>query len=209
MHIAEGVLSIPVLTIGAAVAVGGLVIGLRHMDERNLASCAIFSAVFFVGSLIHVPIGFANAHLLLCGLLGVMLGWASFPAIFIALLLQAILFQYGGLSTLGVNTFTMGSAAVSSWFVFKCVTALARSKAALFTAGFLSGFIGIAFSSILTAMALAFTDEGFYAAAIALLVAHFPVMLAEGIITAFTVLFVARVKPGLLNLSIPARQPHG
>ena len=46
-------------------------------------------------------------HLILNGLLGMLLGWAAFPSIFVALMLQAILFQYGGITVLGVNTFNM------------------------------------------------------------------------------------------------------
>ena len=66
---------------------------------------AILAAAFFVGSLIHVPIGPSSVHLILNGLLGMLLGWAAFPSIFVALMLQAILFQYGGITVLGVNTF--------------------------------------------------------------------------------------------------------
>ena len=59
--------------------------------------------MFFVGSLIAVPVGPSSVHLLLAGLMGIMLGTATFPAIAIALLLQALLFGFGGLTTLGVN----------------------------------------------------------------------------------------------------------
>ena len=38
----------------------------------------LLGAAFFVASLIHVPIGFSSAHLILNGLLGVVLGWAAF-----------------------------------------------------------------------------------------------------------------------------------
>ncbi len=203
MHISEGVLSAPVLITGAAFACAGIVAGLKHINNDNLVACGVLSAAFFTGSLIHVPIGFANAHLILNGLLGVMLGWAAFPAIFAALLLQAVLFQYGGLTTLGVNTFTMGTAAVVSWYIFRWLYMLWPTRRGLALAAFCGGFLGVCMASLLTALALAFTNEGFRAAAGALFLAHLPVMVIEGLITSFTVVVIARVKPQLL--AIPVR----
>ena len=41
--------------------------------------------------------------LVLNGLMGLMLGWAALPAVFTALLLQAVFFGHGGYTTLGVR----------------------------------------------------------------------------------------------------------
>ncbi|MDE5832374.1 MAG: cobalt transporter CbiM [Desulfovibrio sp.] len=206
MHISEGVLSAPVLLTGGALAAAGVAIGLKKIKDDQIALCGLLSAAFFVGSLIHVPAGPASAHLLLTGLLGVALGWAAFPAIFVALLLQALLFQYGGLTTLGVNTFCMGLAAVLSWLAFRLVYGLWPTMAGLKVAAFCGGFLGAAFGSILAALALIFTDEGFFAAAGILLAAHLPVMLIEGLITMFATWFVARVSPDALSLPHPVNQ---
>lgn len=206
MHIAEGVLSGPVLAGGAILAATGVVIGLRRLSPEQSVLCGVMSAAFFVGSLIHVPVGFANAHLILNGLTGVLLGWAAFPAILVALALQALLFQYGGLTTLGVNAFTMGAAAVASWKVFCWIYKLFPGPWGLKAAAFAGGALGVFFSAFLTALALAFSDEGFQAAAAALFVAHLPVMAVEGFITMFTVGFIAKVKPDMLLLNIPGKQ---
>jgi cobalt/nickel transport system permease protein len=112
VHISEGVLSPAILGLGAALAVCGTAIGLRRLDYDRLMTVAILAAAFFVGSLIHIPIGPSSAHLILNGLLGVILGWAAFPAILVALMLQSVLFQYGGFTVLGVNTFNMAFPAV-------------------------------------------------------------------------------------------------
>lgn len=199
MHISEGILSAPVLLAGGVFAAVGVAIGLKKLKEEKITICALLAAVFFVGSLIHVPIGFANAHLILCGLLGVILGWSAFPAIFIALLLQAILFQYGGLSTLGVNTFTMGGSAVLSWYIYGAFAKFSQTVTIRSVAAFMAGFLGVLFSALLTGCALTFTSEGFMGAAYGLVLAHLPVMVVEGIITALTVGFLAKIKPALLN----------
>ena len=159
----------------------------------------ILSAAFFVGSLIHVPVGFSSAHLILNGLVGVVLGWAAFPAILTGLLLQAALFQFGGLTALGVNAFTMGFSSVLAWYAYKAIIRIWPGPAGIRAAAFCGGALGVALAAALTALALAFTSEGFRAAAQLLLWAHLPVMLAEGLITMFTVAFIHRVRPEMLQ----------
>ena len=198
MHIAEGVLSAPVLATGAALTCAGTAIGLRRIDYDRLVSVGMLTSAFFVASLVHVPVGVSSAHLLGTGLMGVMLGWAAFPAILVALLLQALLFQYGGLVVLGVNASTMGFAAIVAHYAYRGLTAVWPGQRARAGAAFVCGALGVALAGVFTALALAWTDEGFAAAAVALLVAHVPVMLAEGCITMFTVAFLARVRPEIL-----------
>ena len=56
-------------------------------------------------------------------------------------------------------------------------------------------------AGLLTALALAFSDEGFLTAARLIFLAHLPIMLIEGLITMFTVGFIARVRPEMLQLT--------
>ena len=199
MHIAEGVLSPAVLGAGAVLAAVGTAIGLRRLDYDRLMTVGILSAAFFVGSLIHVPVGFSSVHLILNGLVGVLLGWAAFPAILVALLLQALLFQFGGLTVLGVNTFTMGFSSVLAWYCYRGIAHIWPGPAGIRATAFCGGALGVALAAVLTALALAFTSEGFWAAAQLLLLAHLPIMLAEGLITMFTGSFIARVRPEMLQ----------
>jgi cobalt/nickel transport system permease protein len=185
-----------VLLGGAALAVIGTAIGLRKTDQDRIMTVAILSAAFFIASLVHVPIGPANAHLVLSGLLGVMLGWAAFPSILVALVLQAVLFQYGGLTSLGVNTFNMAAPAVLCYIVFRPL--LARSQTYRFAAAFACGFLAVLLSGLLTAASLALSGDMFTTAAGALLAAHLPVMVVEGVITGFAYTFLAKVKPEAL-----------
>ncbi|MFT4301819.1 MAG: cobalt transporter CbiM [Desulfovibrio sp.] len=207
MHIAEGVLSPPILATGYALTAIGTAIGLRRLDYDKLMTVAILAATFFVGSLIHVPIGPSSAHLILNGLLGVLLGWAVFPAILSALALQALLFQYGGIVVLGVNTFTMGFSGLVAWYVFRLLIRIWPGMKGLRAAAFCGGAIGVLGAGLLTALALAFSDEGFLTAARLIFLAHLPVMLVEGLITMFTVGFIARVRPEMLHPSCP-QCPH-
>lgn len=199
MHIAEGILSPAVLGAGAALAAAGTAIGLRKLDYDRLMTVGILSAAFFVGSLIHVPVGFSSAHLILNGLVGVLLGWAAFPAILTALLLQAVLFQFGGFTVLGVNAFTMGFSSVLAWYCYRGIIGIWPGPTGIRAAAFCGGALGVALAAALTALALAFTSEGFQTAAQLLLWAHLPVMLAEGLITMLTVVFIHRVRPEMFQ----------
>lgn len=199
MHISEGVLSPAILGAGAALAACGTAIGLRRLDYDRLMTVAILAAAFFVGSLIHVPVGPASAHLILNGLVGVILGWAAFPAILVALVLQSVLFQYGGLTALGVNAFNMAFPAVLCFYLLRPL--LARPGRMRTVGAFCCGALSVAGAGLLTALSLAFTDEGFVQAARLLFLAHVPVMVVEGIVTVLTVSFLARVRPELLRFA--------
>ncbi|MGD8302282.1 MAG: cobalt transporter CbiM [Desulfobacterales bacterium] len=196
MHISEGVLSGPVLISGGALAAVGTAIGLKKLDYDHIAKAGILSAAFFVASLIHVPIGPANAHLILNGLVGLLLGWAAFPAILVALVLQAMLFQFGGITALGVNTIIMALPAVICYLVFSPFL-LKKSSLALLAA-FACGFLAVALSALILGMALVFTEENFLQVSAIVIAAHIPVMIIEGLITAMCVAFLKKVQPSML-----------
>lgn len=202
MHISEGVLSVPILAAGAALTVAGTYVGLRKLDNANLVTVAILSAAFFVGSLIHVPVGPASAHLILNGLLGAILGWASFPAILVGLLLQAVLFQFGGLTVLGVNTFDMAAPAVICALLFGPM--LRRSGKIRALGAFLCGSVSVLLASLFTAGALALTDEGFLHAATTLVLMHLPIMAIEGGFTMLVVGYLSKALPEIFQARLTA-----
>ncbi len=199
MHISEGVLSAPVLATGALLAAGGAALGLRKMDYERIPGVAVLSSAFFVASLIHVPAGPSNVHLVLNGLAGILLGWMAFPSILVALSLQAVLFQFGGITSLGVNTVIMAAPAVVSFYLFGPL--IRRGHIMSILGGFGAGAAGIGIGSILVAAALVSTGESFAGVAKLIVAAHIPVMVIEGIITAFCVTFLKKVKPEILEVA--------
>jgi cobalt/nickel transport system permease protein len=198
MHISEGVLSAPVLITGAVISATAVGLGLKKMDYDRIPQVAILSSVFFVASLIHVPIGPSSVHLILNGLIGILLGFAAFPAIMVALVLQAVLFQFGGITTLGVNTFNMAFPAVICFYLFSHWVKYENPMVALGSA-FACGFVAVLVGSIMVAISLVFTGESFIGVAKLVVIAHLPVMIVEGILTAFCVGFLRKVKPEILG----------
>ncbi len=207
MHISEGVLSAPVLIGGAALAAGGLARGLKRVHEDDVPKTAVLGAVFFVASLIHVNIGPGSTHLVSSGLIGLFLGWAAFPAVFAGLLLQGILFQFGGLTVLGVNTFIIAfPAALLGVLLRRTVSGERRTAAAV--AAFACGGVSIFLSSLLAALSLYLTGREFSVAAAAIILGNLPVAVIEGLVCAMVAAFLAKVRPGLLaGAVIAAEQP--
>jgi cobalt/nickel transport system permease protein len=103
VHIAD-VLPTPWWVGGFVAAAALLAANARRLADAEVPRLALLSAVFFVASLIHLPIGgITSVHLLLNGLVGLILGRRAVLAIAIGLVLQAALVGHGGYSTLGVN----------------------------------------------------------------------------------------------------------
>ena len=196
MHISEGVLSGPVLITGIALAAAGTSVGLKKLDVDGIAQAGILSASFFVASLIHVPLGPSNVHLILNGIVGLLLGWGAFPVILVALTLQAVLFQFGGITTLGVNTVIMALPAVSCYHLFR--KTIHKKPPVAMIGAFACGAFSVLFSGIIAGLALMFTEESFLEVSAMVVIAHLPVMVVEGIVTTFCVLFLRKVRPSML-----------
>jgi cobalt/nickel transport system permease protein len=189
MHSSEGVLSVPLVAAGWGLAAAGSGAGLRKTAAAKLTETALVSAALFLVALVHVPLGPSSIHLTMLGLAGILLGWSAVPALFLALLLQGMLFQFGGLLSLGVNTTVMGTAALSAFGVWRLFS---RVKPA---AAFASGFIAVMTGAALTTLSLFFSSRDLASTAALMLAANLPLAAVEGVITAFCVFFLQRLLP--------------
>lgn len=202
MHIPEGALSgsslgITVLGAGAALTAIGTAVGLAKLDYARVPRVAMLSAAFFVASLIMVPLGPTYVHPVLNGLMGLILGWAAFPALLVALFLQAAFFQFGGLTTLGVNTFNMAAPAVVCYYLLGRTW---KSDRSALLAAFAAGALGIVLAAALMVSCLLSAGKGFETVSLVVLAADLAVAPIEGLMTGSIVLFLRKVKPELLNV---------
>lgn len=196
MHISEGVLSGPVLAGGAVAAAACAAWGVRKLDGEDLVRTGVLAAAFFAASLVHLPIGPTSIHLVLSGLMGVLLGWAAFPAILVGLVLQALLFQFGGLTVLGVNAVVMGLPAVACGLAARPL--LRRSGPVFAVAAFGCGALSILGSLVLLYVSLVLSGEALAVFAGVFFWAHLALMGIEGAITLFILGFLKRMRPDLL-----------
>ena len=196
MHISDGVLPVAVMIGGYAASAGLAAWSARRIHSRELPKVAVVASALFVASLVHIPFGPTSAHLLLPGLAGALLGPAAFLAIGLALLLQSLLFQFGGLTALGANALMMGiPAMICGWFfqTFKGCTLKRQS-----IVGAVAGAMGTVMAAVVMALMLMAGGEDFFGVAKIALAAHVPVIVIEGVVSGLTIGFLARVQPALL-----------
>ena len=196
MHIADGIVSAPVMIAGFAVTAGLAALTTRHLETEEIPKISVAIAVFFVANFIHVPLGVVSIHLILNGLVGVLLGKRAFPAIMLGVVLQSF-FGFGGLSVIGVNSVMLGGGALVAYGVWQLRHKVSiRNKEVIF--GGLAGALGIFFSGIILSLALVASGEVFNDAAVLALEWHVVLMIIEGVVTGACVGFIVKAKPDLL-----------
>jgi len=184
MHITEGVLPFSILIIGWILTTIFLYLSIKELRRASdkISLVALFSSLFFVTSLIHVPLGPTSVHLTLNGLIGIILGRLSYLAIFVGLFFQAIFFNFGGLFVLGVNAFNMASPAVLFYYLAKPFLKK-NSRILNFIGGFIAGFGSIFLAALLVVLELGITNKDFISVSKLAVEAYIPISFLEGLIT--------------------------
>ncbi|GAE24891.1 substrate-specific component NikM of nickel ECF transporter [Halalkalibacter wakoensis JCM 9140] len=201
MHIADGVISLPVAIATTASAVGILAYSIKGVKEEEIPRISLLTGAFFVASLINIPIGPTSVHPLLGGFLGLVLGRRAPLGIFIGLILQAVLFQHGGITTLGANMILMSVPALIIYWL-----SLTFRKSPLFLKGFLSGFTAICIGVALLILLLLVSDQrygdGVFSVIRIVIFAYVPLALLEGVLTGFAVKHLFEMKPSLFEKNV-------
>ncbi len=208
MHIPDGILPLGLTLGGFAAAAGMTAICLNRIEAQpdpraGLPRASLMTAVFFAASLVHIPVPPTSVHLLLCGLMGAMLGWYAMPAILIGLLFQAVMFGHGGLTTLGVNGVILGLPALAAFGLCRALQGATHPAAAAF-ASFVAGAGAVLLAVALFAVILLAGLPGHLdasaerAAILALALAHLPLALAEGLVVAAVLGFLRRTSPEMI-----------
>ncbi|WP_297994582.1 cobalt transporter CbiM [uncultured Campylobacter sp.] len=196
MHISEGVLSAPVLLAGWAVTAPAVAAILWRVKQAEIPRIACFSALFFVASFVHLPVGVSSMHLMLSGLVGAFLGSRAILAIFVALFLQGVFFGFGGLSVLGVNTAVIGFPAVLGGLFAAAAKAQELKVRTQKIYLFLAGFVPIVCSMLLLDLVLFISGREFFAIATLISLEGAILAVLEGIITLFALSFIAKFYGG-------------
>lgn len=198
MHVADGVLSISVSLTTSVAAVGIIAYSLKGIKEHEVPKISLLTAAFFVSSLITIPVGPTSVHPILSGFLGLVLGRRAPLGIFIGLILQATLFQHGGLSTLGANTLLLSIPALIVYWLFTTFNSIPQ-----FMKGFLSGVVAIFIGVLLLIILLLFSDQKYGEGAVSviniLFFAYLPLALLEGILTGYSIKYLYTARPELFD----------
>lgn len=198
MHISDGILSSEVIVATSILSLGLLAFSLKGIKNKNIALISAMSAIFFIASFIHIPLGPTQIHLVLIGIIGIILGSQVFLGLLIALLLQATLLGFGGLSSLGANLIIM---ALPSYLIFLVVKMGLLNFLSIKIKYFMVGFLPVLLSTLILALVLALSKEEYLIASYTVIAANIPAMIIEGLVTLFLINYLKKSMPEILQKS--------
>jgi cobalt/nickel transport system permease protein len=220
MHMSDGIVNAPTsVAFGliAVAAVGFCAVKARdELDERTVPLAGLVAAFIFAVQMVNFPIlPGVSGHLLGGALAAILVGpYTGALCIAIVLVVQSLLFADGGVTALGTNITNMAVIGVAAGYgTAVALYAVVRRRTDVPVAG----IGGIAFVSALIGTicaAMGFVLEyAFGGAAVTslsgvagyMLGTHALIGVGEGMITAVTVVAVARARPDLVYLLLRAR----
>jgi cobalt/nickel transport system permease protein len=220
MHIPDGYLSpqtyIPLygaFIASAAVAVKKVK---KEVSVRNIPYLGMAAAFAFIIMLFNLPVpGGTTGHAVGSAAIAIILGpWTAVVAVSVALIIQALVFGDGGITSLGANCFNMAVfMPFAAYFTFRLFQGQPVNTKRIFFSAFLAGYISLVLTAILTAtefgiqpiIAAAPDGRALYCpydlkiAIPAMAIEHlFLFGILEGITTAFIVRYFSRNEPQMV-----------
>jgi cobalt/nickel transport system permease protein len=220
MHIPDGYLSpqtyIPLIGIYVAAAAVSVRKVKNEVSARNIPYLGMAAAFSFIIMMFNLPIpGGTTGHAVGSAVIAILFGpWAAAIAVSVALIIQALVFGDGGITAIGANCFNMAVfMPFVAFYIFKLLNHNAAGKARVSIAAFISGYLSLVMTAILTAVEfgiqpmIASTADGkalycpydLSIAIPAMAIEHLLLFgIVEGIITALILRYFLRNEPGLI-----------
>ncbi len=207
LHIPDGFLNLPISLVTWVLAIGLIALALNRVQadykERAVPLMGVCGAFIFAAQMINFPIpGGTSGHLLGGTLAGVLLGpWAGSLVMASVFIVQAVLFQDGGLTVLGANITNMGLIGTfGGYYLYKAIRfALGRDRwRGMLVGTAVAAWTSVFVAAILAAVQIAFSDKvplGIAVSAMAFW--HVLIGIGEALITVAAVSFVWRSRPDL------------
>ncbi|MGH3658496.1 MAG: energy-coupling factor ABC transporter permease [Micromonosporaceae bacterium] len=209
LHIQNGIIDMPISLAFLGVAVVGFAVCVNrarhHLDERLAPLAGLVAAYIFAVQMLNFPVlPGVSGHLLGGALAALLVGpWVGALCVSIVLVVQALLFADGGVTAIGLNVSNMAliGTAASYGVIVLLLRMLPRTPGGLGVTGFLAGVTGTvaaAFGFVLQYALGGVTAVPLDWVAGAMGGTHLLIGVGEGLITAATVVTVARVRPDLV-----------
>ena len=212
MHISNGIINGPVAAIFAVIALAAMafcvVRGRQDLDDRLAPMAGLVAAFIFAVQMLNFPIFTAgvSGHLLGGALAAMLVGpWVGALCVAVVLVVQALVFGDGGVAMLGLNITNMAviGIAVAYLLIALLLRVLPRTTAGLAVTAFVAALVSVvvaALGFVLQYQLGGTTDLGGNLAGLAgtMAVSHLLIGIGEGLITATTVVTVAKVRPDLV-----------
>lgn len=211
MHIPDGFLDLSIASVMYVAAAVFWVFAFRRtkrvLSDRLVPFMATLTALFFAAQMMNYPIiGGTTAHLLGGPILGITLGpYTGMISMTVIVLIQALFFGDGGLTTFGANVWNMGVVGVFiPYVVLLLILRFRKNTGSLLAGAFLGAFLGDLLAAVFAGLELGLSTLSFpYSvpvAVTAMAINHSIIGVGEGIVTASILGLLLRVRPDLLNL---------
>lgn len=198
MHIPDGILSPVVL--GATAVGAGIVLAKsvtfskQHMDQKMVPVMGVMASFIFAAQMINFPLlgAAASGHLIGGALAAMLFGfWPATLIMTTVVAIQALVFQDGGITALGVNILNMAIIAPGvATLLYKVLQSL---KLPIFSIALICGWGSVVTTAIAGAVELAVSGVVPFGLAFkALAFWHLFIGMGEGFITAFVLPFALR-----------------
>lgn len=212
MHISNGIINGPVAAVFAAFALAALALcvvrGRQDLDERLAPMAGLVAAFIFAVQMLNFPIftGAVSGHLLGGALATMLVGpWVGALCVAVVLIVQALVFGDGGVAMLGLNITNMAviGTAVAYPLVALLLRLLPRTVSGLAATAVVASVVSVlaaAMGFVVQYWLGGTTDLGSGLVGLAGTMAgvHLLIGVGEGLITATTVVTVAKVRPDLV-----------
>ena len=212
MHLPDGFLNIGTAAVTYVGSAGALAYAVRRtketLQERLVPLMGVMGAFIFAAQMINFKVaGGTSGHLLGGALVAILLGpWAGTLVITAVLIVQALIFQDGGLIALGANVFNMGVVGVwSGYATYRLLKRLLPANRMRWVSGFASAWVSVVIASAVAAVELAISGMsplGVVLPAMALV--HMLIGIGEGLITTGVLAFLAATRRDLLEQPMAA-----
>ncbi len=210
MHIPDGFLSVPVsicLWLVSILVVGYSLKRVRlDLGERQVPMMGVLAAAIFAGQMLNFAVaGGTSGHLIGAALVTILLGpWAATLVLTCVIVIQALIFQDGGLLVLGANIFNMAIVGVAvAYMVFRTSRRLVGNRPwGLLVSGFLAAWASVEIAALGTALELSISGTSPANIAIpAMGGVHALIGIGEGLITVGALAFLRTTRADLLGLT--------
>jgi cobalt/nickel transport system permease protein len=212
MHIPDGFLNVPVMMVAWVFAIVLIALSLKKVEadyqDRAVPLMGVCAAFIFAAQMINFPIpGGTSGHLLGGTLAGVLLGpWAGSLVMSIVFMVQALIFQDGGILALGANILNMGLIGTfGGYYLFRTVRNFVDRQQSghqlkgLVVGTAIAAWLSVVMASALVALQLAISGTVPLAVGLTAMVGwHVMIGLGEALVTVSTVTFIWRSRPDLL-----------
>jgi len=206
MHIPDGFLDLKTVVTTSIVSAGGLGASIYRVKKifkaRTIAIMGVLAALIFALQMINFSIpGGTSGHLLGGALSSIVAGPAAGSIILsVVLIVQALIFNDGGITALGANIFNMAIIGVlSSYLVYYLIRKTSKSKVNFYIAIAVASWFSVVLASFFAALELGIS--GTYEMAVtlkAMVLVHMVIGVGEAIITTAIIAFVDRIRPDLI-----------